>query len=69
MAAVSLGTGAASTDADFRILQNINGILGGHAGNGKGYNVGSLVSTGDDHSGIVQYFEQLADIQVKRPEA
>ena len=24
--------------------------------------------TGDDHSGIVQYFEQLADIQVKRPE-
>ena len=25
--------------------------------------------TGDDHSGIVQYFEQLADIQVKRPEA
>ena len=24
--------------------------------------------TGDDHSGIVQYFEQLAGIQVKRPE-
>ena len=51
MAAVSLGAGGAGGDADVMILQNVDGILGGHAGNGNGQHVGGFVAAVDLHTG------------------
>ena len=51
MTPVPLGTGAACTDADAMILQNVDGILGGNTGNADGQNVGSGVSTVQPEAG------------------
>lgn len=47
MAAVALGAGAARADTNTGILQNVDGVLGGHPGNGEGENVGRFMGTVD----------------------
>lgn len=47
MAAVTLGTGAAGADTDTGILQNVDGVLRGHAGNGQGKDMGGFMSAVD----------------------
>ena len=47
MAAVAFGAGGTGADADAVILQNVDGVLGGHAGDGDGENVGRFVGAVD----------------------
>ena len=47
MTAVALGAGGACGYTDARILQNVNGILGGHAGNGNRENMRRVMRTVD----------------------
>ena len=51
MAAVALGTGGAGADTDTRILEDVQGVLGGNSGNRQVQDVGGLVGTVDPHSG------------------
>ena len=48
MAAVPLGTGGTGGNADAVVLQNIDGVLGGYAGDGQGQDVWCVVSAVDD---------------------
>ena len=47
VAAVTFGTGGTGADTDARVLQNVDGILGGNSGNGKGENVRRFVTAVD----------------------
>ena len=49
MAPVPLGTGRACTDANPRLLQNVDGVLGRHTGDGDTEDVGRLMGAVDDH--------------------
>ena len=48
MAAVPLGTGGTGGNADAVVLQNIDDVLGGYAGDGQGQDVWRVVSAVDD---------------------
>ena len=50
MAAVPLGAGGTGGNADAVVLQNIDGVLGGYAGDGQGQDVWRVVSAVDDQS-------------------
>ena len=47
MAPVALGAGGTGGDADAVLLQKVQGVLGGHTGDGQGQNVGRLVGAVD----------------------
>ena len=73
MAAVPLGTGGTGGNADAVVLQNIDGVLGGYAGDGQGQDVWRVVSAVDDQpvqlgklgNGIVQQRPFPGGIRVK----
>ena len=51
MAAVALGAGRTGGSADPGVLQNVDRVLGGDAGNGDRKNIGCFVGTVDHHAG------------------
>ena len=77
VAPVALGAGGTGGNADAVLLQQVQGVLGGNAGDGQGQDVGSLVGTvdadalqsGDLLDGVVQQFLLPLDVGLQRRRA